>query len=61
MTSTDGSSGLAADHGGAEPLSLAEQVQPGLTKTFRLVFDVNPAVKNYTFGAAGNKFALNLA
>jgi hypothetical protein len=56
--STDGSTAVLGD----EPavLWLTEEVQPGLTKSFRLVFDVNPATKNYVLQAAGIKFAVNL-
>ena len=56
--STDGSTAILGD----EPavLSLAEEIQPGLTKPFRLVFDVNSATKSYVLQAAGIKFAVNL-
>jgi hypothetical protein len=56
--SNDGSTALL----GQEPavLWLSEQIQPGLAKGFRLVFDVNPAVKNYVLEAAKIKFAVNL-
>jgi hypothetical protein len=56
--SSDGSTVLLGD----EPAVLwaSEQIQPGLTKSFRLVFDVNPAVKNYVLEAAKIKFAVDL-
>jgi hypothetical protein len=60
-TSTEGSTALITDDNSAKPLYLTEEVQPGLTKTFRVVFDVNPSVNGYTLEAAGNKFAVNLA
>ena len=60
-TSSEGSTALIFDDKGVKPLGLAEEIQPGLTKPFRLVFDVNPAVKEYTLEAAGNKFAVTLS
>jgi hypothetical protein len=57
-TSDDGSTAVL----GNEPpvLWLSEQIQPGLAKPFRLVFDVNPSVRNYVLEAARIKFAVNL-
>ena len=43
-----------------EVLWLSAQIQPGLIKSFRLVFDVNPGVKNYVLEAARIKFAVDL-
>jgi hypothetical protein len=56
--SNDGSTALL----GTEPevLWLSAQIQPGLIKSFRLVFDVNPEVKSYVFEAAKIKFAVDL-
>jgi hypothetical protein len=60
-TSNDGQFALISDTSDApKPFTIAEQIQPGLTKKFRLVFDVNPAVRDYTMEAAGVKFAVTI-
>jgi len=56
--SSDGSTALLGSQ--PEVLWLSAQIQPGLIKSFRLVFDVNPAVKNYVLEAAKIKFAVDL-
>jgi hypothetical protein len=56
--SRDGQMVLVA--GDPRPLILAEQIQPGLSQRFRMVFDVNPAIKSYTWEAAGTRFAITL-
>ena len=38
-------------------LWLSEQIQPGLTKSFRVVFDVNPGVRDYVLEGARIRFA----
>jgi len=59
-TSSEGSTELLFSNPDVKPLSLADQVQPGLTKAFALVFDVNPDVKHYTLSAASIDFAMDL-
>ena len=43
-----------------KPVFLIEQVQPGLLRQFRQVFDVNPQIKAYTVELAGTRFAVTL-
>lgn len=58
-SSNDGITALMGDEG-PEVLWVAAQVQPGLSKTFRLVFDVDPSQPNYTLQAAGINFQFRL-
>jgi hypothetical protein len=51
---------LFASDKGAKPLTMG-QVQPGLTQTFRLVFDVNPAEKGYPLSAAVIPVSIHLS
>jgi hypothetical protein len=59
-TSSEGSTSLLMSSPTVKPLSLAEEVQPGLQKNFALVFDVNPDVRQYVLTAAGIDFQINL-
>jgi hypothetical protein len=45
----------------APPVMSFEQVQPGLTDTFRIVFDVNPASSGYTLNVANIPFNVAIA
>ena len=58
--STDGTWALIGDSTGPKPMSSGNQIQPGLTTQFRLVFDVNPNQKQFTLKAAGIDFAVKL-
>jgi Domain of unknown function (DUF4352) len=61
QTSSDGQTQLIFDTSSApKAFAFLEQVQPSLTKSFRLVFDVSPTIKSYTFEAAGVKFTLDV-
>jgi hypothetical protein len=60
-TSSDGTTQLLfSTDKGPKPLTFAEQIQPGLKQTFRLVFDVNPDVKDYTLVFDKAKYAISL-
>lgn len=55
------SEGTTALEGEPRPILLADQIQPGLSRQFREVFDVNPSVKGYILEAAGgNRFQITL-
>jgi hypothetical protein len=56
-SSSDGSSALTGE---PRPIILADQIQPGLTRSFRQVFDVNPSSKVYILEAAGARFQISL-
>ena len=58
--SSDGNTALLMTNTEPKPLVLVEQIQPGLSKQFRLVFDVNPNVKTYTLEAARINFQIDL-
>lgn len=55
--SSDGSSALLSGSG-PDVMLFGAQIQPGLAKQFRLVFDVNPAEQDFVLKAAGILFRL---
>ena len=57
-SSTDGTSALLGTD--PEVLLFGTQIQPGLTKRFRVVFDLNPAWQEYVLHAAEIRFYMPL-
>jgi len=57
-SSSDGETAVMGQN--PPPLILLEQIQPGLSKQYRVVFDVNPTTKQYTLTAAKSQFAVSL-
>ena len=43
-----------------KPFYLIDEIQPGLSKQTRLVFDVNPSIKTYTLEAAKINFQVEV-
>ena len=53
--------GQAALNDDPPVLALGAQTQPGASKQYRMVFDVDAEVSEYTLEAAGNRFEIHLA
>jgi hypothetical protein len=58
--SSEGTTALVMTNTEPKPLYLIEEIQRGLSKQFRLVFDVNPGIKMYTLEAARISFQVEV-
>lgn len=57
-SSSEGNSAMLSEE--PKPVLFLEEVQPGLSKQFRNVFDVNPGIKDYNIELAGARFRVSI-